>query len=52
MIYFDNSSTTRVSDVVLGKMYEFMKTENFANASSFHKLGYDVEKEVTKALEK
>ena len=26
MIYFDNASTTKISDVVLGKMYEFMKT--------------------------
>ena len=29
-------------------MYEFMKT-GFANPSSLHKLGFDVEKEVTKA---
>ena len=48
MIYFDNASTTKISDVVLGKMYEFMKT-GFANPSSLHKLGFDVEKEVTKA---
>ena len=48
MIYFDNASTTKISDVVLGKMYEFMKT-GFANPYSLHKLGFEVEKEITKA---
>lgn len=48
MIYFDNASTTKVNDTVLEKMYEFMKT-GFANPSSLHKLGFEVEKEVTRA---
>lgn len=48
MIYFDNASTTKVNDTVLEKMYEFMKT-GFANPSSLHKLGFEVEKEVKRA---
>lgn len=48
MIYFDNASTTKMSDAVLEKMYQFMKT-GFANPSSLHSLGFDVEKEITKA---
>lgn len=48
MIYFDNASTTKISDSVLEKMYKFMKT-GFANPSSLHGLGFDVEKEITKA---
>lgn len=48
MIYFDNASTTKVNDTVLEKMYEFMKT-GFANPSSLHKLGFEVEKEVTRS---
>lgn len=48
MIYFDNASTTKISDAVLEKMYDFMKT-GFANPSSLHGLGFEVEKEITKA---
>ncbi|MDO4299829.1 MAG: cysteine desulfurase family protein [Clostridia bacterium] len=48
MIYFDNASTTKISDEVLEKMYGFMKT-GFANPSSLHSLGFEVEKEITKA---
>ena len=48
MIYFDNASTTKISDAVLEKMYDFMKT-GFANPSSLHSLGFEVEKEITKA---
>lgn len=48
MIYFDNASTTKMSDVVLEKMYDFMKT-GFGNPSSLHSLGFQVEKEITNA---
>lgn len=48
MIYFDNASTTSMADEVLEYMYGFMKS-NFANPSSLHSLGFDVEKEINKA---
>lgn len=46
MIYFDNGSTTRVSDVVADKMYALLKTQ-FGNPSSLHSLGFQAEKELT-----
>ncbi len=48
MIYFDNASTTKMSDEVIEYMYDFMKS-GFANPSSLHSLGFGVEKEITKA---
>lgn len=48
MIYFDNSATTRVSEKVLEEVIICCK-ENFANASSLHRLGYESEKRVTQA---
>lgn len=48
MIYFDNASTTRMSEQVMEYMYEFMK-KNFANPSSLHSLGFEAEKEITRA---
>lgn len=45
MIYFDNGSTTRVSDVVADKMYALLKTQ-FGNPSSLHSLGFQAEKEL------
>ncbi len=48
MIYFDNSATTRVSEKVLEEVMICCK-ENFANASSLHRLGYESEKRVTQA---
>lgn len=48
MIYFDNASTTKMSDAVIEKMCQFMKV-GFANPSSLHSLGFEVEKEITKA---
>lgn len=48
MIYFDNASTTKMSEQVMEYMYEFMKRD-FANPSSLHGLGFDVEKEITRA---
>lgn len=48
MIYFDNASTTKMSDDVIEYTYNFMKN-SFANPSSLHSLGFDVEKEIQKA---
>ncbi len=48
MIYFDNASTTKMSDAVIEKTYEFMKN-GFANPSSLHGLGFKVEKEIDRA---
>ncbi len=56
MIYFDNSSTTKQSDLVTDEMIAYMQNE-FANASSLHIAGVkahksidDVKKEISKAL--
>ncbi len=48
MIYFDNASTTKISQPVLNELTEFLKND-FANPSSLHSLGFDVEKKITKA---
>ncbi len=48
MIYFDNASTTKMSEQVMDYMCEFMK-KNFANPSSLHSMGFEAEKEITKA---
>ncbi len=48
MIYFDNASTTKMSEQVMEYMYGFMKN-NFANPSSLHSLGFEAEKEITRA---
>lgn len=48
MIYFDNASTTRLSNAVYEKMCEAMK-ESFANPSSLHSLGFEVEKKIDEA---
>lgn len=48
MIYFDNASTTAVSEPVLEVVYEALKN-SYANPSSLHKAGFDVERLVDKA---
>lgn len=56
MIYFDNSSTTKQSDLVTEKMLWYMQND-FANASSLHIAGVrahgaidDAKKEIAKAI--
>ncbi len=51
MIYFDNASTTKMSEEAIKKMTSLMKT-GFANPSSLHSLGFEVEKEITLARKK
>ena len=46
--YLDNSATTKPTKEVADKVYE-MLTDNFGNASSFHKMGLDAMFEVRKA---
>ena len=43
MIYFDNASTTQVSEEAAKKAYEVM-TEQYGNPSSVHDFGYEAEK--------
>lgn len=50
MVYLDNSATTKPDKAVADKIYE-MLTDNFGNASSFHKVGLDANLEVRKARE-
>lgn len=50
MAYLDNSATTKPDRQVADKIYE-MLTDNFGNASSFHKVGLDANLEVRKARE-
>lgn len=50
MTYLDNSATTKPDKLVADKVYE-MLTDNFGNASSFHKIGLDANLEVRKARE-
>jgi cysteine desulfurase len=50
MIYFDNASTTALSEPVLDLVYNMLKTE-YANPSSLHSAGFEVEKLITKARE-
>lgn len=51
MIYFDNGSTTKISEPVYEKMCGFLK-DNFANPSSLHILGFQAEKELIDARKK
>lgn len=48
MIYFDNASTTSISDIVADRAYSFIKND-FANPSSLHSLGFNIEKDINKA---
>ncbi|MDE6182457.1 MAG: aminotransferase class V-fold PLP-dependent enzyme, partial [Eubacteriales bacterium] len=48
MIYFDNSATTKVSEKVLEDVILSCR-ENFANASSLHRLGYESEQKIIQA---
>ena len=48
MVYFDNSSTTKVSENAAKKAFEMM-TEKFGNPSSLHALGVYAERETEKA---
>lgn len=48
MIYFDNASTTPISKPVLEKLNNFLEN-SFANPSSLHGLGFEVEKQVSNA---
>ncbi len=50
MIYFDNSATTKVCKEAADKAYSMM-TECWGNPSSLHSVGFEAEKEVTKARE-
>ena len=45
MIYFDNSATTKVNNEVLKEIIDTMNN-NFANASSLHRLGYEAEQKI------
>lgn len=45
MIYFDNSATTKIDNEVLKEVIETMNN-NFANASSLHRLGYEAEQKI------
>lgn len=48
MIYLDNCATTKMRPEVLESMIKAME-EDFANPSSLHKLGYEVEKKMEKS---
>lgn len=48
MIYFDNASTTKMDPDVIEVMNKAM-IDSFANPSSLHSLGFDVEKKIRKA---
>ena len=50
MIYFDNSATTPVCKEAADKAY-YMMTECWGNPSSLHAVGFEAEKEITKARE-
>ena len=45
MIYFDNASTTKMDQSVIDEMVKSFE-KSFANPSSLHSLGFDVEKEI------
>lgn len=49
-IYFDNASTTALSEPVLELVYKMLKDE-YANPSSLHSAGFEVEKLITAARE-
>lgn len=48
MIYFDNASTTKISDVVADKMYDALKIL-YGNPSSLHSFGFQAEKQLISA---
>jgi len=48
LIYFDNSSTTKVREDVINKMSHLM-SEEYGNPSSLHSFGFSAEKEINKA---
>lgn len=48
MIYFDNASTTKISEPVLNILTDFLKND-FANPSSLHSLGFEAENKITRA---
>lgn len=50
MIYFDNSATTKVCKEALDKAC-YMMSECWGNPSSLHSVGFEAEKEITKARE-
>jgi cysteine desulfurase len=50
VIYFDNASTTRVSEPVCEAVCEMLR-EDFANPSSLHHIGFQAEKRLNKARE-
>ena len=45
MIYFDNASTTKISEHIL-KNLDYIFKNYFANSASLHKLGYEVEQKI------
>ncbi|GFN34225.1 cysteine desulfurase family protein [Tepidimicrobium xylanilyticum] len=49
-IYLDNCSTTKPREEVIEEMVHFLRDE-FANPSSLHRLGFNVEKKIEKARE-
>lgn len=49
-IYLDNAATMPIAAETLKEMYEAYQSD-FANPSSLHKLGYEVEKKITKSRE-
>lgn len=49
-VYFDNASTTALSEPVLELVYKMLKDE-YANPSSLHAAGFEVEKLITGARE-
>ena len=51
MIYFDNASTTNVSEKVYSAVCDEMKN-CFANPSSLHKLGFEAERKINAARER
>ncbi|MDO5725865.1 MAG: cysteine desulfurase family protein, partial [Tissierellia bacterium] len=50
MIYLDNCATTRVRTEVADAMYEVL-TKDFANPSSLHKIGLEIENRIDNARE-
>lgn len=50
MIYFDNASTTKISKPVLEAVVDMLEN-GYANPSSLHSLGFEVEKKITRARE-
>lgn len=51
MIYFDNAATTKMAEEVINEMNKAF-TEAFANPSSLHRQGFEVEKKIKEARKK